>query len=401
MSAAPDKSVPKPAGRLLYVAVNLNPPGGGQCVGAWALQALRRDWKITVLCSNPPDFAALNRHFGTTLDAGEFTICKAPWLIRESHRFDPDVNSFQRAAWLMRMARRMGGAFDVILGTDNEMDFGHRGIQYVHYPYLVRHKPEVEAVRNLSRLGRIGAFFRGRYRPWMLTSGITFEGVESNLTLVNSHWTAALADRLYNIESRVLYPPVAWPAHTMPWEQREAAFVSLGRIEPVKRQLEAIEILEAVRRRGFEVSLEIIGDIADPQYARELGERARTAGPWVRLHHGISRGELESIVNRCRFGLHTMLAEHFGIAVAELVRAGCIVFVPDSGGQVEIIGHEAGLTYSSDDVAIERICRVLDNEAEQSRLREFLARRRDLFSEQRFMQEISALVRDFAVEQAR
>ena len=383
-------------GRLLYIAVNLNPPGGGQCVGAWALQALYREWDVTVLCSNEPDFGALNRHFGTSLDRGDFTFRRAPWLVRQSHRIDPDLDSFQRAAWLMRMARQIGDQYDVILSTDNEMDYGRPGIQYVHYPYLARHKRRVDEVRKLSRLGRIGAVFKGKYRLWMLTSGIAFDGVRSNLTLVNSRWTSSVVDNLYDIRSTVLYPPVMWPDILVPWSQRRLAFVSLGRVEPVKRQLAAIDILESVRRRGHDISLEIIGDISDQVYAQKLGVRAQAAGSWVRLHHGISRGELEGIVGACRYGLHTMLEEHFGIAVAELVRAGCVVFVPGGGGQVEIVGSEPALLYPTDEMAIERICHVLEHEAEQTRLRELLAVRREDYSEQQFMNRLRILVREFA-----
>ena len=388
-----------PSRRLLYVAVNLNPPGGGQCVGAWALQSLREEWQITILCAEPPDYAALNRHFGTSLVATDFSILQAPWLIRQTFRFDPDPYSFQRAAWLMRMAQNHSRHFDVVLGTDNEMDFGPKGIQYVHYPYLFRHKERVDAVDRVPPMQRIAAVFSGRYRPWMLTSRIRFERVQANLTLVNSAWTAQVVRDRYGQQPTVLYPPVRWPPVTVPWSQRDDAFVSLGRIETGKRQLEAIDILERVRRRGHAVRLEIIGDIFDPEYARLVTTRAREAGSWVRLHHGIERSRLEEIVGNCRYGLHTMLDEHFGIAVAEMVRAGCIVFVPDSGGQVEIVGDEAALQYGSDDAAVERICGVLENAQEQARLLQGLAGRRDLFSETAFGSRLRQLVDDFAGQQ--
>lgn len=387
-------------GKVLYVAVNLRPPGGGRCVGAWALQALCGDWDVTVLCSEAPDFAALNRHFGTTLDATAFRIIQAPWLVRQFHRIDPDPNSFQTAAFLMRMSKRMGADYDVILSADNELDYGRPGIQYVHFPYLAKHKAKVEAVSGLSLAGRIGAFFTGRYRPWMLISGIRFDGVQNNLTLVNSAWTARLMDSLYPVQSTVLYPPVWWPVVTPPWAERRLAFVSLGRIERGKRQIEAIDIIEGVRRRGHDAGLAIIGDISDREFASELEARALAAGSWVTLHHGVSRDELERIVHGCRYGIHTMQEEHFGIAVAELVRAGCLVFLPDGGGQVEIVGQEPALLFHSSEEAVDRICCVLESESEQQRLLEALAQRRELFSEQRFVAELRTLVADFAARQA-
>jgi glycosyltransferase involved in cell wall biosynthesis len=275
------------------------------------------------------------------------------------------------------------------------MDFGLPGIQYVHYPYLARHRERVDAVRALPRAGRIGAFFKGQYRPWMRLSGISFDRVLSNLTLVNSQWSARLVESIYRKQPTVLNPPVSWSAPPVAWEQRRDSFVSLGRIEPGKRQIEAIAIMDRVRRRGHDVNLEIIGDIYNPVYAHLLRERALAAGPWVRLRHGISRSELEQTVGTCRYGLHTMLDEHFGIAVAELVRAGCLVFVPDSGGQVEIIGHEPGLMFDSDEQAVERICAVLESDGEQSRLREMLAARLLDFTEEQFMRQLRRIVQEF------
>ena len=386
-------------GRLLYVAVNLNPPGGGQCVGAWALQALREDWKITIVCADRPDFAALNRHFGTCLDAHDFDFLPAPWLIRHIHRIDPDPHSFQRAAWLMRMSRRLGGRFEVILGTDNEMDFGQPGIQYVHYPYLFKHESAVNRLRNLTRVQRFAAFLTGHYRPWMLTSGMSFDGVRRNLTLVNSTWTAREVSGRYHNRPLVLYPPVKWMRTPIPWNERSLSFATIGRIEAGKRQVEAIDILQRVRKRGYPLTLDIIGDIYEPAYARSLQARARIAGPWVRLHHGIARGELEEIVAGCRYGLHTMHNEHFGIAVAEMVRAGCVVFVPNSGGQVEIVGQEPALLYANDNEAAERICKVLESAQEQTRLLSLLAARASLYGEDRFMHELRAIVRHFGKSQ--
>ena len=55
-----------------------------------------------------------------------------------------------------------------------------------------------------------------------------------------------------------------------------------------------------------------------------------------------------------RFGIHCRSHEPFGIAVAELAAAGCVTFVPDGGGQVEIVDHP-DLIYTSPEAAIEKI----------------------------------------------
>ena len=65
-----------------------------------------------------------------------------------------------------------------------------------------------------------------------------------------------------------------------------------------------------------------------------------------------------------------MREEHFGMAPAEMVRAGMIVWVPNGGGQVEIVGNDPRLVYESDEQAIDQIVQVLGNPDEQRRLRD-------------------------------
>jgi len=90
-----------------------------------------------------------------------------------------------------------------------------------------------------------------------------------------------------------------------------------------------------------------------------------------------------------------MREEHFGMAPAEMMRAGMIVWVPKGGGQVEIVGGEPSLVYETEQEAADAIRRVIDDDAEQLRLRELLASRGELFDEQRFMREIQEVVAEF------
>jgi glycosyltransferase involved in cell wall biosynthesis len=72
-----------------------------------------------------------------------------------------------------------------------------------------------------------------------------------------------------------------------------------------------------------------------------------------------------------------------------------IVWVPDGGGQVEIVGGESALVYETEEGAAEAILRVIRDDAEQDRLRAVLAARSALFDEQRFMSEMQAIVAGF------
>jgi len=385
--------------KMLYLASELKPYGGATCVSAWTLQALAEHWDITILCSARPDFDGLNQHFGTQLDPSQFVCRRLPFPLNKLNRLDPDPFSIQRHAWLMRICRRMSRDFDVVVSCEDECDFGRPGIQYTHFPYMKRHLNAFRYAADLSPGEKIIGLLTGKFRPWMWISGIRLSGIQSNLMITNSQWTAQVLRDAYGVEPRVLYPPVRWEHGQPDWADRKNAFAVLGRLSPDKRILEMVEILERVRSRGFKVEMEIIGSedaVAGKAYVAKILERTvRTAG-WARLHQSISRDKLQDLVSGCRFGLHAMKDEHFGIAPAEMVRAGCIVFVHDSGGQVEIVGDQPGLRYCSDDDAVDKICAVLADETSQNGFRQALWRQASLFSESRFMCGMQEIVSEFA-----
>ena len=84
-----------------------------------------------------------------------------------------------------------------------------------------------------------------------------------------------------------------------------------------------------------------------------------------------------------------MVGEHFGIAPAELQRGGCITFVPDDGGVVEIVGGDERLIYHSEEDAVEKIDRMLsDPELRAATVRDVVARAA-LFTEERLFEILS------------
>ncbi len=79
------------------------------------------------------------------------------------------------------------------------------------------------------------------------------------------------------------------------------------------------------------------------------------------------------------------------LAPAETVKGGCITFVPNSGGQTEIVNHPA-LTFSNDEDAVSKICTVLSSAALQENLRAHLAGRARKFSVENFKSGIRHVV---------
>jgi hypothetical protein len=53
--------------RVLVVQPSLQPPGGGNAVAAWMLQALVASYDVTALTWKEIDLDAINRYYGTSI----------------------------------------------------------------------------------------------------------------------------------------------------------------------------------------------------------------------------------------------------------------------------------------------------------------------------------------------
>jgi glycosyltransferase involved in cell wall biosynthesis len=379
--------------RVLLVQPSLQPPGGGNGVAAWMLQALLPHNPVTVLSWWPVDVAPVNRFFGTSLRMSEFDTIVVPrrWRLAPDHL--PVPAALLRSALLMRYTRRISDAYDVIVGVHNETDYGRRGIQYVHYPTYLRPRPLVDYRWYHQSRVLLDAYYRFADG----VAGFSLERMKQNLTLTNSNWTAARVKELMGIDARTVYPPVVDPAPSLPWAERRAGFLAIGRISPEKEYERAMNILARVRKHVPDLTFVIVGtsERHAPRYKRELQRRAAGLGSWIQFRENLPREEVRSLSASYRYGIHSMREEHFGMAPAELARAGAIVWVPRGGGQVEIVGDEPALLYDGEDEAAEKILAVVSSAREQTRLREHLAMRSKLFGTDRFMEEVRSIVATF------
>ena len=379
--------------RVLLVQPSLQPPGGSNAVASWVLQALVAQHRVTVLSWQPVEVAPINRFFGTHLHRSDFDTIVVP----RSWRFVPDLlptpASLVKLSLLMRYTRTVSGGFDVIFGVYNETDYGRRGIQYIHYPSFLRPRPVVDLRWYHQPRAALTAYYSLTDR----IAGFSLERLRANLTLVNSNWTGEHVRSLLGGNPRTLYPPVADPGPGLPWAERAPHFLAIGRISPEKEFERVMRILARVRADVPDVRLTIVGtsDRHSARYLAGLQRLARSLGDWIQFRRNVSRDELHGLMGSHRYGLHGMREEHFGMAPAELARAGVIVWVPRGGGQMEIVGNEPALIYDAEEDAAAKITTVLGDPAAQERLRHGLAARAHLFSTDRFVREVREIVSAF------
>jgi glycosyltransferase involved in cell wall biosynthesis len=378
--------------RVLLVQPSLQPPGGGNGVAAWVLQSLVAEHRVTVLSWRPVEVDPINRFFGTHLNQSDFDAIVIPrrWTILPDHL--PIPASLMKSALLMRYTRRFSDGFDVIVGVHNEIDYGRRGIQYIHYPTYLRPRPDVDL-----RWYHWRPLLHAYYELVDRLVDVSMERVRENVTLVNSNWTGERVRQLLDIEPRTLYPPVVAPRSSTPWESRRRGVLAIGRISHEKEYERLMRILARVRAQVPDLTFTIVGtaDRHVRRYYNDLRQQAAALGPWIQFRHDLSREDVGRLMAAHRYGIHGMREEHFGMAPAEMARAGMIVWVPRGGGQMEIVGDEPALLYDSEEEAAAKMLRVIGDAAEERRLREHLTARSELFSVERFVDEIQQIVREF------
>jgi glycosyltransferase involved in cell wall biosynthesis len=149
-----------------------------------------------------------------------------------------------------------------------------------------------------------------------------------------------------------------------------------------------------LRARGREVTLTIAGHRDDIEYGTRL-EALAAARPWFRLIYDLTRADLARLIASHRYGIHTMENEHFGIGPAEIQRAGCLLFVHNSGGPVEIVDGDAGLTFDRESDAVEKIGRAIEDRKIEQELRRGAASRAERFTTERFCGALRQVVAGF------
>jgi glycosyltransferase involved in cell wall biosynthesis len=374
---------------ILIAHPYVHPSGGGNLVAAWAIQALCHSYDLSVATLGPIDFDAVNRNFGTSLTPADFTLCVAPESFQRILRRMPTPGALLHICLTMRLAQDLDRLhpFDLLFSTQNEADFGRPGLQYVHYPWVYLPRPEVEFAWYHYIPGALWAY----RRACQSLARASNDGLRRNLSLANSEFVAGRIRDVHGTSSVVLHPPVPGAFCDTPWSERTAGFVAVGRIHTGKRWEMAVEILDRVRDGGHDVGLTLIGHRDDEPCHRRLQALAATR-PWFRMLHDLDREGLAAEVSRHRYAIHTMHEEHFGIAPAETQRAGCITFVHNSGGPIEIVGGHPLLVFDEVEDAAAKIRRMLADRAVEDQLRAHVAQQRQRFTAERFCESLREIV---------
>jgi glycosyltransferase involved in cell wall biosynthesis len=367
----------------------------------YSVEALKGDHDVTLITAGKVDLARLNAYYGTDMQPGEFTIHEVRMPLG-LHR-TPKLAGL-RGALFTRACRRLAPRFDVITSHYNPCDLGVPLIQFVaDFTFSLQlHQALDPASVTFRRWWYGNTSLRRAYKALCERLAPSRpENWKKNVTVANSQWTADILQREFGlVAQRVQFPPVPGNFPVVPWDEKENGFVCLGRVVPEKRMDAIIEILHQVRQQGFDIHLRILGGLGASPYAKKVQALAVRHRDWVFLDgHVVGKAKRE-LMARHKFGINGRESEPFGIAVAELVKAGCLTFVPKEGGQKEIVDHPL-LTFENDDDAVRKIVAALERPLLQRELSEHMRKRSRYLSVESFQATVRTLVAGLLAEKDR
>jgi glycosyltransferase involved in cell wall biosynthesis len=353
---------------------DLNIRGGGEAVCMNVLDALQDEHDLSLLtAADVTDWDGLNDYFGTdvreipirTLRIGGLDFAA---VVEEAERIGYFTSLFQHTVF-NRYCRRAGSEADLLVSTWNELSVDTDSVQYVHFPRLYREMNPTEEYEDRWAARTVVNAARAVARR---IAGYDEAAVRQATLLANSTWTAGHVEECYGTSPAVLNPPIDTTglSPSPPWKEREDGFVFLSRIAPEKNVPWLIEILREVRKRGHDVHFHVIGpkDSGTPEHFATVESLAREHD-FVTLEGPMYGEDLHRMLRRHRYGINGARSEQFGIAIAEMVAAGMIPFVPNSGGQREIVNENPAVMFDTTAEAAEKIATVVSDRQRAERIR--------------------------------
>src|SRR4051794_7948916 len=103
--------------RVLFAQPSLQPPGGGNGVAAWMLQALHDRFDVTLLTFERFDVEPINRFYGTQLDARRIEVRRGAPVLSSLISGMPIPLGMLRTSLMMRAVQQVRASFDLIVSA--------------------------------------------------------------------------------------------------------------------------------------------------------------------------------------------------------------------------------------------------------------------------------------------
>lgn len=233
-----------------------------------------------------------------------------------------------------------------------------------------------------------------------------FKLARYKLVVCNSYFTKNFIDKSFQIQSKVIYPPV--DVDSIKPLQRENVILSVGRFSPQqlhpKKQEILIEVFKELYKKAPLWKLVLVGQAKkeDSRYIRNL--RKITKGYAIKIIENLDVEKLRKLYGHASIYWHATgfgedefknpeRMEHFGISTVEASAGGAVPVVIGKGGQKEIIEEgKNGLLWTTKTQLLEKTLSLIDNSQQMQTLSKNAIKNSKRFSKQKFLQEYEKII---------
>ena len=372
--------------------------GGSEYLPLALVAELQKTHRVTLALDWESDVARAARAIGIPVDVDALEIVAIKPKNKFLGRLDA-ILPFCRTRRLKALAKDA----DLCISAANPMDFGKPAHHFVYLLAQFGDNAFKDAVRNVpppvglsAMKRRVRTFLAERFlRPALgLRSTRTILADFRERIYPNSRYADRTMRAFYgDFNGTVFYPPTTFEFPRTDETRRDPLrVVCLGRVIPSKRVTDIIDIVGRARAlSGADIRLSVGGPTAPGSpYEAEI-RRLAAARPWMELVGPVYGEKKAALLASGAFAVHACRDEAFGIAVAEYLKAGTVVLVPNEGGSAEVVDAPE-LMYRTNDEAAQILSRLVSDEEFREKQRRHCRERALEFSRERYFERQHALL---------
>lgn len=218
--------------------------------------------------------------------------------------------------------------------------------------------------------------------------------------VVNSNFTKDIIDKVWVVKSKVIYPPVTQESQI---HKKDKIILSIGRFTNLlnsKKQDVLVDVFVKMCKSGFSGwTLKMAGAKQDEDFLQEL--KKKSFGFPIEFFVDINKQQLLKLKSEATIYWHAAgfgetapeKQEHFGIAIAEAMAAGCIPVVYQGGGIPEIVDHgQNGFLWQDREELAVYTKMICQDSKLSEKMSQAASEKVRIFSQERFEGEIDELI---------
>ena len=239
-----------------------------------------------------------------------------------------------------------------------------------------------------------------------LSLGTKFKLKRYSYVVVNSQFTKKFIDLSFNIDSKVIYPPV--DIESIKPADKEKIILSVGRfsahqLHPKKQEI-LIDVFKELYKNTTGWRLYLAGQAKkeDQKYVRRLKKMAR--GYAIKINENLSSERLRKLYAKASIYWHATgfgedeeknpeRMEHFGIATVEASAAGCVPVVINKGGQKEIVDDDkTGFLWETKTQLFNQTLKLINDKTRFREISQNAIKNSMRFSQEKFFREYEKII---------